>query len=247
MDKVFDQFTIIAGPCAVESEEQVMKTAKFLKDKGMKYMRGGAYKPRTNPNDFQGLKEKGLEILKKAKEECGLKIVSEVLDVRDVEKIAKVADILQIGTRNMQNFTLLSEVGKTGKPILLKRGMSATIDEWIKSSDYIKKEGNEQIIFCERGIRTFENATRNTLDISCVPIVQKESEKQIIVDPSHAAGRKDLIIPLSKAAKAIGANGLLIEIHPNPSVALCDGKQSLTFDEFEDLLKELEKIPNQID
>ncbi|MBR9706118.1 3-deoxy-7-phosphoheptulonate synthase [Candidatus Pacearchaeota archaeon] len=234
----FDKFTIIAGPCAVESEEQVISTAKFLIDKGIKIMRGGAYKPRTSPEDFQGLKEKGLEILQKAKNETGIQIITEVLDPRDVEKVSAVADILQIGARNMQNFVLLTEAGKTKMPVMLKRGMSATMDEWIKAAKYIEKEGG-QVIFCERGIRTFETKTRNTLDISTVPIIKSETNSLIFIDPSHAAGRKDLIIPLSKAAKAIGADGIIVEIHPNPDKALCDGKQSLTFSEFENLLKEL--------
>jgi len=236
------EFVIIAGPCAVESEEQLMEIAKFISSRGIKFLRGGAFKPRTSPESFQGLGLKGLEILSKAKKEYGLKIVTEVLDTRDVDLVSEYADIIQIGTRNMSNFALLSEVGKTGKPILFKRGWGSTIDEWKKAADYIKKEGNNKIIFCERGIRTFETATRNTLDISAVPIIQKETPFPIVVDPSHASGRRDLIISLCKAAKAVGADGLIVEIHPNPEKALCDGKQSLNFNEFDILLKELTKI-----
>ncbi len=234
-------FIIIAGPCAVESEEQMDKTGKFLKDLGINLIRGGAYKPRTSPSSFQGLGIKGLEILKKIKQKYGLQIVSEIIDPRDIERASDFVDIIQIGSRNMQNYSLLKEVGKTNKPVLLKRGMSSTIKEWLMAAKYIEVEGNNKVILCERGIRTFEDYTRNTLDLVSVPIIKSLSQYPIIVDPSHGTGRRELILPATKAALAIGADGVMIEIHPEPLEALSDGEQSLNFYEFEKLFKELKK------
>ncbi len=237
-----DEFIVIAGPCAVESEDQMEQIGKFLSSLGVKVIRGGAYKPRTDPNSFQGLGEKGLKILKSMKEKYGFKIVSEIIDPRDVEMAYEYIDIYQIGSRNMQNFSLLKEVGKTKKPVLLKRGMSATMEEWYKASEYIRNEGNENIILCERGIRTFEDYTRNTLDLMSVPIMKSKTGYPVIVDPSHGTGRRELIGPASKAAIAIGADGLMIEVHPCPDIALSDGFQSLGFKDFEKLLAEIRQV-----
>lgn len=227
---------IIAGPCAVESEEQILKTAEFLKKHNIQYMRGGAFKPRTSPDSFQGLGKEGIDILLKAKEK-GLKIVSELMDPRDIP-LFKDIDIIQIGARNMQNFRLLIEAGKMKKPVILKRGLSATIDEWVKASQYLTKNGCKEVIFCCRGIRTFETETRNTADIDAIPILKQKGFK-IIFDPSHSAGRKDIIIPLAKAAIAAGADGLMIEVHPDPSSSLSDKEQQFDFTEFETFLKEI--------
>ncbi len=234
--------TIIAGPCAVESENQIIETAKSVKASGANILRGGAFKPRTSPQSFRGLGKKGLEALALARIETGLPVITEVMDTRDVELVAKYADILQIGSRNMQNFSLLTEVGKSKKPVLLKRGMSATIEEWLAAVEYIFVEGNEQVILCERGIRTFETMTRNTLDLSAVPLAKELSGLPVIVDPSHAAGRKSLIEPMSMAALACGADGLMIEVHPNPEKALSDGKQSLDLNEFADMMLRLNHL-----
>ena len=230
---------IIAGPCAIESYDQLLKTAQFVKSKGANVLRGGAYKPRTSPNSFQGLKEEGLEILKAVKKETGMAVITELMDIRDLEKLYEVADIIQIGSRNMQNFSLLTEVGKQDKPVMLKRGLCATVSEWIGASEYIIKEGNNKIIMCERGIRTFEKYTRNTLDLTAVPIIQKETGLPTVVDPSHGTGVRYLIKPMSIGAFAVGADGIMIEVHPNPSEALCDGEQSLCFSEFEDLMESI--------
>lgn len=232
---------IIAGPCSIESEEQIYKAAHILSKLGGHILRGGAFKPRTSPYSFQGLGEEGLRLLREAGDEYGLPIVSEVMDTRDVELVSKYVDIVQVGSRNMQNFSLLKEVGKGNKPVLLKRGMSATIEEWLMAAEYIAYEGNLNIILCERGIRTFETYTRNTLDITAVPIVKNLCRLPIIVDPSHGTGRKELILPMSKAALAAGADGLMIEIHPSPCDALSDGEQSLDFDEFSILINEIHK------
>ena len=237
-----DNFCVIAGPCAVETRQQVLETAHFLKEEGIKFLRGGAYKPRTSPYSFQGLKEEGLEILKEASQESGLRIVTEVMDTREVELVSKYADVLQIGTRNMQNFSLLKEVGKTDKPVLLKRGQSATYRELLMAAEYIISEGNNQVILCERGIRTFTDETRNTLDISAIPIVKRYSHLPIIVDPSHASGDWRYIIPLSKAAVAAGADGLIVEVHPDPRNALSDGNQSLNFEQFRELMRQVRKL-----
>lgn len=234
-----DQMVIMAGPCAVENEKQIMDTAIAIKKAGATILRGGAYKPRTSPYSFQGLEEEGLKLMAKAREETGLSIVCEVTSLPAVESAVKYVDMLQIGARNMQNFYLLKEVGKTNLPVLLKRGLSATIDEWLNAAEYIMSEGNHNVVLCERGIRTFETATRNTLDISAVPIIKAKSHLPIIVDPSHATGIKALISPISKASVAAGADGLMIEVHPNPAVALSDGPQSLTPEAFEELLGEL--------
>lgn len=230
---------IMAGPCAIESYEQLLKTAKFVKSQGANILRGGAFKPRTSPSSFKGLKEEGLEILKAVKEETKLAVITELMDVRDLEKLYAVSDIIQIGSRNMQNFTLLTEVGKQDKPVMLKRGISATISEWIGAAEYIAYEGNKKIIMCERGIRTYNDYTRNTLDLAAVPIIQNETGLPVIVDPSHGTGVRELVKPMSLAAMACGADGLMIEVHPNPSEALSDGMQSLHFNEFEDLMNSL--------
>ncbi|MCC3668852.1 MULTISPECIES: 3-deoxy-7-phosphoheptulonate synthase [Terrisporobacter] len=232
---------IMAGPCAIESYEQLLNTAKFVKSQGANVLRGGAFKPRTSPNSFTGLKEEGLRILKAVKEETSLAVITELMDVRDLEKLYEVSDIIQVGSRNMQNFTLLTELGKQDKPVMLKRGIAATISEWIGASDYIAKEGNNKIIMCERGIRTYNDYTRNTLDLAAVPIVQSKTNFPVIVDPSHGTGVRELVKPMSLAAMACGADGLMIEVHPNPSKALSDGMQSLHFEEFEDLMDSLRK------
>lgn len=233
------EFVVIAGPCAVESREQLMETAAIVKAAGARILRGGAFKPRTSPYDFQGLREEGLKLLGEAREKTGLKIVTETITPEDVSMVCEYADILQVGSRNMQNFELLKRLGSAGKPVLLKRGMSATIQEFLLSAEYIASSGNEQIILCERGIRTFDTATRNTLDITAVPVLQKLSHLPVLVDPSHATGRRDLIRPASKAAVAVGADGLMVEVHPRPHEALCDGKQSVTPTQFNELMVEL--------
>ncbi len=230
---------VIAGPCSIESEKQLFTAAKEIKDAGSKLLRGGAFKPRTSPYAFQGLGEDGLKILKEASLRFDMPTVTEVMDPRDVELIAKYADILQIGARNMQNFNLLKEVGQSNKPVLLKRGLSATIKELLMSAEYILSEGNFNVILCERGIRTFEDATRNTLDLSAVPLIKKLSHLPVIVDPSHATGKWFLVSPLSKAAVVCGCDGLLIEVHSHPEEALSDGAQQLLPEKFSQLMKEL--------
>ncbi len=237
-----NRFTVIAGPCSVESREQVMTTALGIKKCSAHMLRGGAFKPRTSPYSFQGLGEEGLKILKEASEETGLPVVTEVMNPRDLDVVLKYADVLQIGARNIQNFALLKEVGKTDKPVLLKRGMATTIQEFLMSAEYIMSEGNADVMLCERGIRTFETATRNTLDISAVPVLKKETHLPVIIDPSHAAGKRDYVPALSRAAIAAGADGLLIEVHYNPQIAVSDAAQQLTVEEFCDLMKELKAI-----
>jgi len=237
-----DEIIVIAGPCSIESEEQLLKVAEKVKEAGAKILRGGAFKPRTSPYSFQGLGEEGLKILKEVSLRLNIPTVTEVMDPRDVELVARFADILQIGARNMQNFNLLKEVGQTQKPVLLKRGMSATIKEFLMSAEYILSGGNFNVILCERGIRTFEEATRNTLDLSCVPLVKELSHLPIIVDPSHATGKWNLVPPLSKAAVACGCDGLLIEVHPNPEEALSDGPQQLLPERFSLLMQDLKNI-----
>ncbi len=234
-----DEFAIMSGPCAVESEEQVLETARAIKKAGAQILRGGAYKPRISPYSFQGLEEDGLRLMKEAREETGLAVVCEVTSLAAVEAAVKYVDMLQIGARNMQNFYLLREAGKTGLPILLKRGLSATIDEWLNAAEYIMAEGNPNVVLCERGIRTFETATRNTLDISAVPVIREKSHLPVIVDPSHATGVRSYIAPLAKCAVAAGADGLMIETHPCPEKALSDGPQSLTFPLFDELCRDL--------
>ena len=240
------ELMIIAGPCSVESYEQVIEIAKRVKKSGAKYLRGGVFKPRTSPYEFQGLGYEGLEILKRVREETGLKIVTEIMSVDDVDLFEKEVDVIQVGSRNMQNFDLLKRLGKINKPILLKRGLSATIEEWLLAAEYIMNEGNPNVILCERGIRTYENETRNTLDISAVPLVKKVSHLPIIVDPSHASGKRWMIEPLSKAAIAVGADGLIIEVHNDPDNALSDGKQSITLDMLDNLIDNIKPIANII-
>lgn len=233
------ELIIMSGPCAVESKAQVLETAHAIKKSGAQILRGGAYKPRTSPYAFQGLEEEGLQFMKAAKEETGLAIVCEVTSQSAIEAAVKYVDMLQIGARNMQNFHLLKEAGKSGMPVLLKRGLSATIEEWLNAAEYIISEGNQNVVLCERGIRTFETATRNTLDISAVPVIKAKSHLPIIVDPSHATGVRSYVKPLAKSAIAAGADGLMIETHPNPSCALSDGPQSLTFQQFDELCHEI--------
>ena len=234
-----NDIVVMAGPCAVESEEQLFSTARAVKAAGATVLRGGAFKPRTSPYQFRGLGEGGLAMLAQAGKETQMAVITEVMAPEHVDLVAKYADILQIGARNMQNFILLDEVGKTKKPVLLKRGLSSSIQEWLLAAEYILNQGNEQVILCERGIRTFENYTRNTMDISAIPIIEKVSHLPVIADPSHGTGKWYLVLPLALAAVAAGADGLLIEVHPNPDQALADGPQSLTFDNFRLLMAQL--------
>ena len=231
--------TVMAGPCAIESRDQLMETAAAVKQAGATFLRGGAYKPRTSPYSFQGLEEEGLKYMKEARDATGLNVICEVTSAHAIEAAVKYVDMLQIGARNMQNFELLKEAGKSGVPVLLKRGLSATIDEWLNAAEYIISEGNPNIVLCERGIRTYETSTRNTLDISAVPVIRAKSHLPVIVDPSHATGVRAYVEPLAKAAVAVGADGLMIEVHPCPSCALSDGPQSLTFDQFGTLMEDL--------
>ncbi len=233
---------VVGGPCAVESEEQILTTARFVKQAGADLLRGGAFKPRTGPHTFQGLREEGLKLLAKAREATGLPVVTEVMSPDNVGLVAEYADLLQVGARNMQNFDLLRELGKIRKPVLLKRGMSATIEEFLAAAEYILAEGNAQVILCERGIRTFETATRNTLDLAMVPLVKELTHLPVMVDPSHATGKRSLVPPMSKAALVAGAHGVLVEVHPEPEKALSDGPQSLTFAGFEALMSDLKKL-----
>lgn len=232
-------FTVIAGPCSVESEAQTLETARKVKEAGAHLLRGGAFKPRTSPYAFQGLGIKGLQILEKARKETGLPVVTEVLDPRDVSWVAEYVDVLQIGTRNMQNFSLLKEVGKAKKPVLLKRGMYSTLSEWLNCAEYILAEGNPDVILCERGIRSFDTYTRNTLDLSVVPAVKEVSHLPVFVDPSHGTGKLSLIEPMSLASRAAGADGVMVEVHCNPAEALCDGDQSLSPVMFASLMNKL--------
>jgi 3-deoxy-7-phosphoheptulonate synthase len=227
-----DHFALIAGPCTVESREQVLDTADVVAEVGATMFRGGAYKPRTSPYAFQGLGQEGLRLLAEAKERTGLPIVTELMDARDLDAILEVADVIQIGARNMQNYSLLTELGRAGRPVLLKRGLSATLEELLNASEYILKEGNEQVLLCERGIRTFETAYRFTLDLMAVPVLKELTHLPVIVDPSHAAGRRDLVEPLSLAAAAVGADGIIVEVHPDPEHAICDGPQQLRTADF---------------
>lgn len=236
------ELVIMAGPCAIESREQILEAAKAVKRAGAQFLRGGAFKPRTSPYAFQGLEEEGLKLLKEAKEAAGLLAISEVTSEKAVEIAEPYVDMFQIGARNVQNFQLLREVGRSGKPVLLKRGPSTTIEEWLNAAEYIMNEGNYGVVLCERGIRTFETATRNTLDISAVPVVKSNSHLPIIVDPSHAAGKAQYILPLSKAAIAAGADGLIIEVHPNPRCALSDAAQQITPESFDNLCNDISKI-----
>lgn len=247
--RIGEGFTVIAGPCSVESEVQMIETARKVKEAGADMLRGGAFKPRTSPYSFQGLGIKGLRILEKAKKETGLPIVTEVLDPRDVSWVSEFADVLQIGTRNMQNFSLLKEVGKTNKPVLLKRGMYSTLQEWLNCAEYILAEGNPDVILCERGIRSIETYTRNTLDLAIVPAAKEVSHLPIFVDPSHGTGRLSLIEPMSLASMASGADGIMIEVHCNPNEAICDKEQAMSpqmFSSIMDKLRMLHRAMEQI-
>ncbi|MCW3491300.1 3-deoxy-7-phosphoheptulonate synthase [Dethiobacter alkaliphilus] len=237
-----DEVVVMAGPCAVESEEQLLESAEGVKAAGAQILRGGAFKPRTSPYSFQGLEEEGLKILARVREKTGLPIVTEVMDQHTVGVVAEYADIIQVGTRNMQNFYMLRELGKLDKPILLKRGLSATIEEWLMAAEYIASGGNRKVILCERGIRTFETATRNTLDLSAIPVVKHLTHLPVIVDPSHGTGNWRWVPSMSRAAVAAGADGLMVEVHPRPEEALCDGAQSLTVEKFEALTEDLDKV-----
>jgi len=239
--KIGGEFVVIAGPCSVESPQQIMKTAEFLSEIGVKILRGGAYKPRTSPYSFQGFGEEALRWMRRAADEYDMLVVSEVMDTRKVPLVENYVDIIQVGSRNCQNYELLREVGRSDKPVLLKRGFGNTIEEWLYAAEYILFEGNENVILCERGIRTFEKVTRFTLDISAVPVLKELSHLPVIVDPSHAAGRRSLILPLSKAALAVGADGIMVEVHPEPEKALSDGRQSLNFQEFAELMEAMKK------
>lgn len=241
-----DKLAIIAGPCAVEDREQVLKVARYLKSTGVDFIRGGAYKPRSSPYSFQGLEEEGFKLLAEAREETGLLVVSEVISTEFLDQAAQYVDVIQIGARNMQNFQLLREVGRIDKPVILKRGLSSTIEEWLNAAEYIMNEGNYDVILCERGIRTFETYTRNTLDLSSVPLIKEISHLPIIVDPSHGTGKASLVTPMSRAAVAAGADGLMIEVHPDPKCALSDGPQSLDFEAFSGLMEEIDKMANAL-
>jgi 3-deoxy-7-phosphoheptulonate synthase len=238
-----DTFTLIAGPCAVETHDQTIAAAHMAKNAGAALLRGGAYKPRTSPYAFQGLGQAGLKILAEARAETGLPIVTEVVDAADVPLVSEYADMLQIGTRNMQNFALLQAAGSAGKPVMLKRGMNATIEEWLMAAEYIAQRGNLDIVLCERGIRTFEPAYRNTLDISAVPLVHSLSHLPVIVDPSHAGGRRELVVPLARAAIAVGADAVMVDLHPEPGAALCDGPQALVDVDLQALTKAVKEMP----
>ena len=239
---------IVAGPCSVENEEMIVETAKRVQKAGAKFLRGGAYKPRTSPYSFQGHGESALELLAKAREATGLGIMTEVMDTADVEKIAEVADVLQVGARNMQNFALLKKVGAQDKPVLLKRGMSATIDDWLMAAEYILAAGNSNVILCERGVRTFDRKyTRNTVDIACVPVLRSLTHLPIMIDPSHGTGKSEYVPTMAKAAIAAGTDSLMIEVHPNPAKALSDGPQSLTPERFDELVQELAVIGKAVE
>jgi 3-deoxy-7-phosphoheptulonate synthase len=234
--------TVIAGPCSVESREQVLTTARHVRQNGAHVLRGGAFKPRTSPYEFQGLREDGLRLLAEARDETGMPIITEVKDTQTLELVAEYADILQIGARNMQNFSLLEAVGELGKPVMLKRGMSSTVKEWLMAAEYIASRGNYQVILCERGIRTFETMTRNTLDLGIVPLLRETTHLPIFIDPSHATGVARAVAPMARAAAAAGVDGIMVEVHPQPTVALSDGPQALTFPMFADLMTDLRRI-----
>jgi 3-deoxy-7-phosphoheptulonate synthase len=236
----------IAGPCAVESEKQIMTIAKAVKDAGAKILRGGAFKPRTSPYSFQGMGEEGLKLLRKAGDEFGLAVITEVMDPNRIDLIYQYTDIFQLGSRNMQNFPLLRELGKVDKPVMIKRGMSATIDEWLMAAEYILASGNENVMVCERGIRTFETSTRNTFDLSAIPVIHQRSHLPVIADPSHATGIRDKVIPMARAAVAAGTDGLMVEVHHDPSSAMSDGPQSLLPEQFKELMSQVRKIAEVI-
>src|SRR5215831_167865 len=236
-----DEFVVMAGPCSVESEKQILESAEIVARHGAKLLRGGAFKPRTSPYDFQGLEEEGLKLLAEAREKTGLKIITEIITPENIELVNQYTDIFQVGARNMQNFALLKKLGRVSKPVLLKRGMMSTLKEFLMSAEYIVSQGNPNVILCERGIRTFETYTRNTLDISAVPALKQLSHLPVFVDPSHGTGKRSLITPVSKAAVAVGADGLIVEVHPNPEDAYSDGQQSLLPDEFDELMEGVKK------
>jgi 3-deoxy-7-phosphoheptulonate synthase len=236
-----EHFSLIAGPCTVESRDQTLTTARAVRDGGASLLRGGAYKPRTSPYAFQGLGQEGLRLLAEAKAETGLPIVTELLDARDVDPVVEVADVIQIGARNMQNYALLAEIGRAGKPVLIKRGLSSTLEELLMAAEYVLKEGNPNVLLCERGIRTFETAYRFTLDLTAIPVLKELSHLPVIVDPSHAAGRRALVTPLSLAAAAAGADGVIVEVHPQPEEAICDGPQQLYADQFAQYAEQVER------
>jgi 3-deoxy-7-phosphoheptulonate synthase len=233
-------FATIAGPCTVESREVMLDTARVVRDAGAQMLRGGAYKPRTSPYSFQGLGDAGLPLLAEAKADTGLPVVTELMDVRDLEAVLDVADVIQVGARNMQNYTLLTELGRAGRPVLLKRGLSSTIEELLMSAEYVLKEGNESVILCERGIRTFEPSYRFTLDLMAVPVLRELSHLPVVIDPSHAAGRRDWVLPMSLAAAAAGADGIIVEVHPEPEQAICDGPQALRTETFPEYVRQIE-------
>ena len=235
-------FVVFAGPCAVESEDQVLQTARSIKASGAQVLRGGAFKPRSSPYSFRGLGEDGLKILETARQETGLPIITEVMSPGDVELVGRYTDVLQVGARNMQNFTLLDEVGRAEKPVMVKRGLSATYEDWLLAAEYVMTGGNNRVILCERGIRTFETFTRNTMDLNAVPAIRRLSHLPIVADPSHGTGKWYFVTPLAKAAVAVGADGLIIEVHPNPDLAKCDGSQSLTFENFSALMAQVKSI-----
>jgi 3-deoxy-7-phosphoheptulonate synthase len=236
-----EHFMTIAGPCTVESREVMLDTAQVVKDAGAQLLRGGAYKPRTSPYSFQGLGGEGLRLLQEAKDETGLPIVTELMDARDLEAVSEVADVIQLGARNMQNYSLLTEVGRSGIPVLIKRGLSSTLEELLMAAEYVLKEGNENVMLCERGIRTFESAYRFTLDLMAIPVLKEQTHLPVVIDPSHAAGRRDWVLPMSLAAAAAGADGIIVEIHPQPEAAICDGPQALVADQFPDYLRRVEE------
>jgi 3-deoxy-7-phosphoheptulonate synthase len=239
-------FSIIAGPCTVEGREQLLATAEAVKEGGASMLRGGAYKPRTSPYSFQGLGTEGLRLLKEAKEETGLPIVTELMDLRDLDQVLEVADVIQVGARNMQNYTLLAEIGRSGRPVLLKRGLAAQIEELLMAAEYVLKEGNDQVMLCERGIRTFETATRFTLDIMAIPVLKELSHLPVVVDPSHAAGKRDLVLPLSLAAAAAGADGIIVEVHHDPEAAICDGPQAIPAESFRDYVEQVQRVASLV-
>src|SRR4051794_13119101 len=236
-----ENFMMIAGPCTVESRDQMLDTARIVKDAGAQLLRGGAYKPRTSPYSFHGLGQAGLKLLAEAKAETGMPIVTECMDVRDLEAVAEVADVIQLGARNMQNYTLLTEVGRAGIPVLIKRGLSSTIEELLMAAEYVLKEGNEAVMLCERGIRTFETSYRFTLDLMAIPVLKEQTHLPVVIDPSHAAGRRDWVLPMSLAAAAAGADGIIVEVHPEPEAAICDGPQAMIADGFPDYLRRVEE------
>jgi 3-deoxy-7-phosphoheptulonate synthase len=241
-----NEIVTIAGPCAVESEKQIMTIAKAVKDAGAKILRGGAFKPRTSPYSFQGMGKEGLKLLRKAGDEFGLAVITEVMDPTRIDLIYQYTDIFQLGSRNMQNFPLLRELGKVDKPVMIKRGMSATIDEWLMAAEYILASGNENVLVCERGIRTFETSTRNTFDLSAIPVIHQRSHLPVIADPSHATGIRDKIIPMARAAVAAGTDGLMVEVHHDPSSAMSDGPQALLPEQFKELMSQVRKIAEVI-